>query len=890
VKNPFSRRDRSRPFEAAPQTEVDDELTYHVERRINDYIAQGMAPDAARAKALERFGDLGRVRTECAQLLKADRRAAGRRDWLGDLRQDLRYGARALLKSPLFTVLAIVTLALGIGANAAVFGVVKSVLLDALPYADADRLVRIYGRLLDGTQERGPLSAGTITDIRERQRSFQSLGAFMSLTNDAVHGGDDGPRATSVSWIEPNVLRTLGVSTAIGRPFQDDDVGDTARVVLVSHRAWVRLYGADPALLGRDILINALPRTVIGVLPGDFVGVAEGEEEAEFYFPLSIEPFLQNPINARRSHFLGLVGRLAPGMSHDAAERELVAIAADLAREYPEGNGSITVQTVPVREALIGDTRTPLLVLMGSAGLVLLIACANLAGALLSRTLSRRKEFAVRVAIGAGRGRLVRQVLTESTLLAVAGGAAGLLLATLILSGLRGLASTALPEYAELSLDPSVVALMAAVAIGTGLAFGIAPAMSVGRTDPQSTLRLESRGASESHRSRRLRGVLVAGQIALCISLLAGTGLLARSLWAIMESPLGFRPDGILTAQVNLPSASYGTQETLVQFQDAFAERLRGLPGVTEVASASQLPTLVSSRMGFTIEGAPPPPDDAQPFVLWASVSDEYFQTLAIPLRQGRLFGPQERLDVPVTVVISESFARRYWPDGNAVGARMRVGPNPNTPPWEIVGVVGDVRNDRTTLEAEPMMYSSNRQIPFPGSTYILKTAGDPSQLVRAVERELAAVDPGLPLDRAIPFVDILGERLAGRRLPVLLMFGFGALALVLSSVGVYALFAAMAAAREREFGVRIALGATRQGIAWLVLRQGGVWMALGLLGGTAGVLVVVKAVRGLLFGVPPFDPLSLGAAVAALVACGTIALMAPVRRAMRADPIEVMR
>ena len=890
MQNPFSRSRKARPFESPPQDEVESELAYHVERRIDEYISQGMDPETARVRALERFGDVRRVRSECTQMLEADRRATARRDWLGDLRQDLRYGVRSLLKSPMFTILAIVTLALGIGANAAVFGVVKSVLLDALPYSEADRLVRIYGRLLDGTVERGPLSAGTINDIRQRQRSFESLGAFFSLTRDAVHGTADGPRATKVSWIEPDVLRTLGVATAMGRPFQDDDVGDTAIVVLVTHDAWRRLYGADPTLLGRDILINDLPRTVIGILPAGFVGVTDDEEQAEFYFPLSLEPALRNPINARRSHFMGLVGRLKPGITHDAANRELVAIAADLAREYPEANAGIAVAGVPVRDAFVGETRTPLLVLMGSAALVLLIACANLAGASLSRTLSRRKEFAVRIAIGAGRGRLVRQLLTESTVVALAGGAAGLLLAFLILNALRGLAGSMLPDYAALSLDLGVITVMAAVAIGTGLAFGIAPAMSVARTNAQSALSLETRGASESRQSRRLRGMLVAGQIALCISLLAGAGLLARSLWAIMQSPLGFRADRILTAEVNLPPSTYGTQESMVRFYLDFAEGLRGLPGVTQVAAVSQLPTLVSGRMGYTIEGAPPRPDDEQPFVYWASVSDEYFETLDIPVRQGRVFGPQERLGAQVSVIVSAEFARRNWPDGDALGARMRVGPNPKADPWEIVGIVGDVRNDPAASEPEPMMYVSNRQIPFPGSVFMLRTAGDPSLLVRPVERELAAIDPGLPIERVIPFSTILGEGLAGRRLPVMLMLGFGALALVLSSVGVYALFSAMAIAREREFGVRFALGATRSGIAWLVLRQGGVWLALGVVGGAAGVFVVVKAVRGLLYGVPPFDPVSLGAAVAALVACGVIALMAPLRRAMRVDPIEVMR
>jgi putative ABC transport system permease protein len=828
------------------------------------------------------------ARAELEEIGRRRVRQESRAGWWSDLRQDLRYGVRSALRAPLFSLLAVLTLALGIGANAAVFGVVKSVLLDALPYRDADRLARVYGRLLDGSNERGALSAGTIDDLARRQRSFSGLAAFAMSPEDGVYGDDDGPRVARIARVEPGLFHTLGVAPAQGRFLVPEDAAhDTLRVVVLSHEAWQRLLGGDPAVVGREVRVNGFPRTVVGVLPAGFVGPMG---EADVFFPLSLAPILRNPVSVRRSHWLGVVGRLKPGVTHEAAAREAAAIGAQLAREHPDDNGSLGVTAMPLRDAMMGDTRTPLLMLMGSAALVLLIACANLAGALLSRTLARRKEFAVRVALGAGRGRLVRQLLTESVFLAAAGGAAGLALAVLGLSVLRGARLPALPEYADLSLDGGAVLVTALLALLTGIAFGVAPALSVGRTDPQDTLREESRGGTEGRRSRRLRGLLVAAQIALCVSLLTGAGLLARSLWAMTRAPLGVDARGVLAVSVQLPARGYPTPEALVRFHEQYAERLRALPGVSAVASATMPPTAVHSSMGFTIAGAPPPPADQQPFVLYAGVSDDYFRTLRIPLVRGRVFDARDHANAPQTVVVSDAMARRYWPAGGALGSRIRMGPDPNAPLLEVVGIVGDVRNDPARADAEPMMYRPTRQQPWPLATFLLRTRTDPEALARPAERALAEVDPNLPVQRAAPLRAIIGEGLAGRRLPTLLMTAFGALALLLASVGVYAMFANLAAAREREFGVRMALGSSRGAIARLVLRQGATWMAAGLAGGALGIVAVARLLRSLLYGVPPFDPVALGLAVAVLLACATVALLAPVRRATRVDPATALR
>ncbi|HEY7861427.1 MAG TPA: ABC transporter permease [Gemmatimonadaceae bacterium] len=885
--NPFSHPDSRKPFEAAPQAEVHDELAFHLEQRIRDYVSRGMDPATARATALERFGNVTEVQRECAQMLADERRADARRDWFEDLRQDIRFGLRSAARAKLFTALAVLTLALGIGANAAVFGVVKSVLLDALPYREPQRLVRVYARFRDGSSERGALSAGAANDVGIRQRSFSKFAVFQGEAGDRIYKDDGGASIIHAAWVQPAFLSTLGVVPALGRDFHEEDArGDTSFTTIITHEAWQRVFGRDPRIVGRTILINGIARQVVGVLPRDFVSPVPN---ADIYYALSLPALLSDPISARGSHYLAFIGRLEPGVSVEHAHQDVDAISTSLSREYPRDDGPFQLTTTPLRDAMVGDTRTPLLVLMASAGLVLLITCANLAGALLSRTISRRKEFAVRVALGAGRGRLVRQLLTESTLLALTGGLAGILLALVGLSALRTLALHALPSYAHLALDSGTLVCTMVLALCTGIAFGIFPALSVGRANMQSTLRDETRGTSESRRSRRLRGALVAGQIALCLSLLAGAGLLARSLWAMTSTPLGFNPDGLLTADVQPGLNQMHTSDAMAGYYARLEDQLRAVPGVTAIASASELPSGSMNSNGLVIEGATPPPNDQQSFITYVSVSDDYFRTLGIPLRSGRTFGPEDRPDAPSSIVISAAMERRYWPNGGALGARIRLGPDANAPWKVIVGVVGDVRNDPLRATPEPITYASRRQEPTTGVSFIFRARGNPLALAAPIKRAAAAFDADLAAHNIATMRSLLSDGLAGRRLPVVLMTAFGALALVLASVGVYAMFAAMAAAREREFSVRVALGSSREAIAGLVLKQGAVWMAAGLAGGIVGVVLVGSLLRNLLFGVRPLDPVTLGATAMMLLACATLALFGPVRRATRVDATTVL-
>src|SRR5262245_2214909 len=868
-----------------PAAEVDRELQFHLEQRIQANVDRGMSPDAARRAALERFGNVEDVRDECAKLLAEDRRAEARRDWLDDLRLDARFALRSALRAPLFSALAVATLALGIGANAAVFGTVKSVLLDALPYGNADRLMRIYSPFGTGDRAR-PLSAGTVSDIRERQHSFESLAAFFPA-RDGIYMGDQ-PQIVKAMFIEPGLLHTLGVSPLRGAGFRDEDANhDTTTVVMISYGAWQRLFGGKEDAVGKMVRLNGISRTIVGIMPRGFV---PPQEDADFFQPLAMAPLMRNPVTVRGSHNAGFVGLLKPGVSTQTADRELHGIGLEIEQLFAKDNRGFGLVGVPLRDAMVGDTRVPLLILLASAALVLLIMCANLAGALLSRTISRRKEFAVRVALGAGHGRLVRQLLTESILLSTAGGVAGLLLAMLGLRLLRGLASMSLPTYADLHLDSGAIIVTSIVALLTGLAFGAGPAISVGRADPQGTLRDESRSTSESRRTRRTRGVLVAAQISLCVSLLAAAALLGRSLWAITMAPLGFDTQQLLTFSLQLPNAKYPTVDARVRLHDQLEEAVRALPGVNNVAFTSHFPTKVTNTNGFFIEMSPWGSDQPVPFITTARVTDDYFKTLSIRLLEGRLFSTVDRADAPPVLIINEAVARKYWPKGDAVGARVHVGPpDPNEPWITIVGVVSSVRNDPTRLSPEPMMFFPQRQQPF-GDNVIIRTSGDPTAITASVRRTIAAIDPTLPMYNVATLDDVVSTTFAPRRLPVVLMTAFGALALLLASVGVYAMFATMAASREREIGVRIALGATRRGIASLILLQGGAWMLAGLAVGGIGVVFVGRFLRTQLFGVPELDPLAIGAAVIVLVVCAGLALMVPIRRATRVDPITVLR
>jgi putative ABC transport system permease protein len=803
---------------------------------------------------------------------------------------DLRFALRSAGRAPLFSLLAVVTLALGIGANAALFAVVKPVLLDPLPYPQQDRLVRLFAHNTEAGEERWGLSAGMVDDMQRAQRSFSATAAFFSFPQEAVIGGGDRPMVSAAVIAEPDFFPILGVEPLLGRAtFLPEELPPSgpALYMILTYEGWQRYTGRDPDIVGKQIPVFENPRTVVGVLPQGFVGPAGA---ADVYMPLNLSASLENPVTARRSYNFGVLARLAPGVGLAAAQAELDTLSAVIQRENPDDVRGVRFNALPLRTAMVGDTRMPLLILLASAALVLVIACANLAGAMLSRALSRRKEFAVRAALGAGRSTLIRQLLMESTVLAFAGGLLGIVLALLALYLARDLAATALPHFAALSLDAGTLAAVMVLTLVAGVAVGVLPAFVVAGANPQQAMVAQTRGATENRSSGRMRGVLVAAQIALCLSLLVSAGLLGRSLWGMANMPVGIEIGSVVSARTTLPLVRYREPDRQVQFHNEFAERVRGLPGVTDAATTVFLPQAIRSSNTFEIDGRPWPEGQAEPFVLWNAVSDDYFNTLRVPLLQGRMFDSREHLESPGVIVISDAMARRYWPDGDAVGSRIRIGPDFDSPRWEVIGVVGDVRNDPARIDAQPITYMSHRQAPGPQFHVVARTQGNADEALRHMERELAAIDPALPFEDAQSLAATLNANLAPRRLPVLLMAGFGGLALLLAAVGVYAMFSTMAAARERELGIRVAMGATRAAIARLVVGQGAVWLGIGVVLGAMATVGAGYALRGLLFGVSPFDPVTLVASATILVGAAAVALLAPVRKATSVDPMQVLR
>jgi putative ABC transport system permease protein len=864
--------------------DVDEELAFHIEQRVRDYMARGMDEASARAAALERLGDLRAVRAACDDALRPEWRVARWRRWLSDARQDCAFALRSAAASPLFTLLAVLMLALGIGANAAVFGVVKSVLVDALPYPDADGLVRVYGRVLETGDDRSPLSVAAVADMAERQHSFVRTATFHATPYEVIYRPSDGPQVRTGAWVEAGFLEVLGVRPAAGRAFTEREIETYTMVVMLGYDAWRREFGGDPGVVGATIRIDANSWRIVGVMPETLVGPPG---DADFWFGMRSGAAAATSPGVRKQYTVGWIGRLRADATISGAQRDLASIASDLANEHPGSDGGRSVNVVSLRESMVGDTRAPLLVLMACAALVLLVTCANLTGALLTRAVSRRREFAVRSALGAGRGRMVRQVLTENTLLAFAGAGLGLLLAVLVLSSLRAFTLTALPSYADLSLDAATVVVTIAVALITSLGIGIVPALSARHSDGQATLRSANRDTGGGARSRQVRGLLVAGQIAVCLTLLVGAGLLTRSLLRMTRSPLGFDPDGVLTFSVKGPLPAPDAARR--GFFDRLVERIGTIPGVEAVASTDQLPGEEMSRVPLVRAGDVP--DGPSSLVSVATVTDDYFDLMRVPLLHGRTFGVRDAPDGQRAIVISETLVRRYWPGGDAIGARVRLGGDPEAPMAEVVGIVGDVRNDPTRTTPAAMVYATSRQSLLRSSrSYLVRADRDPARLVDPIRRTLLDIDNTVPMTGGTTLRSMLDGGLDVRRVPALLVTAFAVLALLLACMGVYAMFSSLSSGREREFGVRMALGSSPRAIASLVLRQGAAWIAAGFAIGLVGAGIIARALRTLLFDVSPLDPVAIGVAVLAIASFGTIALLIPVRRATRTDPRAILR
>ena len=803
-------------------------------------------------------------------------------EWrLDPMLQDLRYALRGIAKRPLFAALVIATLALGIGANSAMFSIVNSVLIKPLPYDRPEELVYMYGSF--SKNARASVSPPDFLDYRSRNSVFSSLAARTIFGSAVLSGGDEPERVRS-SVASSNFFATLGVNPYRGRVFSPDEENAGNDVAIISYGLWQRRYAGDANMIGKTIPIDGRPHTVIGIMPP----ALDRTMDVQIWRPI---PFNTPETSIRRFHFLRLVGRLKPGVTIAQAQRHMDDIARTLEASYPE-NESWHLTLVPYHEEVVGGVGPVLYILLGAVGLVLLIACGNVASLLLARALARSGEMAVRTALGAGRGRLVRQLLTESALLGLVSGVVGLILAHYLLVGVRAVGDGLVPRLAEVEIDGVALAFTFALSLLTSMVFGAAPALHAVRPDLAATMK--SLGKSSAARGgAHTRDALIVAQVALSVVLLIGAGLLVRSLWQLQRVETGFDPSRLLTAEVSLPQSRYKTRAEVERFWTQFLERVRAMPGVESAAATTLLPLRGGGDTYFHIEGEPPASDAQKMNATVSTVTDDYFTTMRIPVVAGRVFGATDRGDGSGVTVISDGLAKRLFASTSPVGKRLVVDFGQ---PFvaEIIGVVADVRVYGQAADAPDLMYFFNGQ-PKAGfgtgtMNLALRVRGEPASFVSQVRTTLRALEADVPLSAPQPMTEILSDSVSGARFRTQLLAGFAGLALLLAVVGLYGMLAYAVTQRSREMGIRIALGARPMSVFRLVIRQGMTLVILGVVLGVGGALAATRLLTAQLFAVRPTDPAVFASVVAALTLAGLAACVIPARRATRADPILALR
>jgi putative ABC transport system permease protein len=860
---------------AEMERELDEELRFHLEKEVEQNLGRGMNAEEARFAALRSFGGVEQVK-------EASRDVRGVR-FVEELWQDLRFGARMLLKQPGFTLIAVLTLALGIGANTAIFSVVNALLLRPLPFPDAERLVWVE-EVSKQTNTSQAAWGGHFLAWQEQSQTLAGIAQIDGATWPLTGAGE--PERVEVGRIPASFLPMLGVQPLIpGRNFSavEDSPGD-ARVAILSHSLWQRRFGGAQDIVGRIVTLNDANFTVIGVLPANF----RFFYRYDVWVPLALDP--QAELTGEKRSYQSTVALLKPGVSLEQAQMELDTLLQRYEMTRPEGRTRIESRTrlVPLQEHFLGERRRPLLVLLGAVALVLLIACANVANLLLARAVKRQKELAIRAALGAGRLRLVRQMLTECLLLAVTGGAAGLLLAAWLTGLLGSLNSTntfgELGRVAAITIDWRVLGFTLLISLVTGLLCGLLPALQLSRPDLSGALKEGGRGSG--FHSRGLRSALMVSEVALAIVLLIGAGLLIRSFVKLLDVDPGYRAENLLTARLALPPR-YRDNPQRVQFYEQVLQRLAALPGVTSVGATSHLP-LTGYNMGSTlrVEGRSPQPGEQEPGAPVARVSPDYFRTMGISLRAGRLFNNGDTESAPSVALLSETLARKLFPSDDPLGKRLAVGGLNAT----VIGVVSDIRYTGLDGEVEQAVYLSYRQLPRAGMALVLRSAMEPSSLAPALRKVLQEIDPALPIYDVMTMNERLSNSVAARRFNLLLLGGFAGLALLLAGVGVYGVISYVVTGRTHEVGIRMALGAQSADVLGLFIKQG---MALVLLGVGVGLLAafaLTRLMESLLFGLTATDPLTFAAVAILLTAVAFVACYLPARRAVKVDPIIALR
>ncbi len=800
---------------------------------------------------------------------------------------DVRLALRSLTRTPVLTAVVVATLALGIGANTAIFSVVDGILLRPLPFPESEELVGVWADFTErGGPEREWLSYPNFADLREQATSLESLAVYQGWAPTLTDDGE-AERLLGAQISAGMFAGVLGVNPLIGRPFRAEEAVPGAEgVVLLSHGLWRSRFGASLDVVGRSLSLDGEPHTVVGVMPEGFR--PPFVRDADVWRPLRMNA---GSSCGRGCINLRSVGRLAEGASLARARSELEGLSDRLREQFPAANAGTSFYPVSLREDLVGEARTPLWLLLGAVGFVLLIACVNVANLLLARGAARKGQVAVRAALGAGRGRIAREVLVESLVLAGLGGAVGVGLAYWGTDLLVAMAPDGIPRIHEVTVDPRVLAFTVVVTVAAGLLFGFLPALTASRTDLRESLAGEGRGGDDAAVGRRTREGLVTIQIALALVLLVGAGLLVRTLQSLDSADLGYEPAGVLTLSLNLPPGRYAEGPDRTAFYARLLDRLRSLPDVESTGAVSSLPLSgFDSDVDFLVEGqAPPPPD--RPQTVWIRpVTPEYFRTMGIEVVEGRGIEEGDAPGSPRVVVVNESFAERHFPDRNPVG--LRIGPGGSDDPdwYEIVGVVENVKHFGIREAEPPAAYFSHGQIPFTSMFVAARTGGDPEALVPSVRGAIADLDPGLAASRIEPMSSVVRDALARERFTAALLGLFAALALVLASVGIYGVVSYGVSRRRREIGIRIAVGAEPLRVAGVMLREGALMAAAGIGGGLLGALVVSRLLEGLLYGVAPTDPTTFVATAGLLAGVALAATWIPAWRASRVEPARILR
>ncbi len=870
------------------EREMDDEMRFHLEMEIEELKKSGMSPEAARLEALRSFGGMERYKEE-------GRDARGTR-LFEDLAQDLRYAVRTFRKSPGFTAVALLTLALGVGATTAIFSVVNAVLLRPLPYGAPESVVEIRVSWKDRPD--GNLSPAEYLDFRDKLTVTSAVGVYGFGAFNITSDGE--PERIRLAGVSTEVFSAFGVSPAFGRVFTLDEEVTGANVALLSDAFWRRRFSASPDVVGRTIILNDTTVEVLGVMPAGFQlpeDVVSGQRVA-VYIPIGIDPM---QVSNRGSHGLRGVARLKPGVTQAAGARAVERLAEWMVEEFPDGypeEMQFRATAIPILETVVGSIRPALLVLLGAVGFVLLIVCANLANLLLSRADSRKREFALRAALGADRPRIVRQLLVESSALALGGGLLGLVLALWGTRLLIALRPPNIPRLDEISMDVRVLGFALGISLITGIAFGLLPAVQVSKAELVDSLKLGGRGLLGSRAGERSRRLLVVAEVAFALMLLAGAGLFTRSFLRLYNIDPGFRAENVLTVRISPPFNRYREEERITGFWRDLVRDLSEQPGIIAVGAVRNLP--LATRLGdlnFEKEGEPVPEDQVSPSADWQTVTPGYFKAMGMSILRGRGIEASDDANAPGVVVINEETAKRYWPGEDPLGKRFLLGGGAG-PGWvSIVGIVRNIQHNGLDAETKTQMYLAHQQFrswgggfPSYSMNLVVRTVAEPAAMAGVVRSSVRSVDPALPLGAFRVMEDVVSASVSQPRFVMSLLLAFSALAVVLAAIGIYGVLAYAVGVRTQEFGIRLALGAEASDVATMVVKGGLLLVAVGLAIGLSGALLVTRLLESLLYEIKPSDPVTL---IGVSVILGVVALAAcyiPAWRATRVDPMVALR